>query len=117
MWIAGPFRDFLRATTHVGLTRDDVGEYLIFLTRSVEKNSFTFEVNARQSFGIWADLIPTRNGVLLVHFVVRLQRLFRRRIQARAKALAWAMSGHERLGVDALALSDDLRRVIIGMIL
>ena len=99
-WISDPFSNYLRATTSVGLTKDDSGQYLIFITRS--SNS------SQNAFGIWADLISTHRGIPLVRYIIRLQRFARAIMQARAKVLAWAMGS---------PLPDDVMRMIARVVL
>ena len=106
LFITDPFRRFLAATTHVGLTRGDNEEYLIFITRNAERGDFSFEPLCEQAFGIWALMIPEHKRVPLLRYVVRLQRFVRFRLDARRKALAFVMG---------IELGDDLLRVIVRM--
>ena len=106
LFISDPFRKFLAAATHVGLTRGDNEEYLIFITRNSEIKDFSFEPRGEQAFGMWAVMIPDRKRVSLLRYVIRLQRFARARLHARHKALAFVMG---------CKLNDDLLRVIVRM--
>jgi hypothetical protein len=92
------FRKFISTTTQTGLTRDDCDNLLIFILARCE--------TSEQSFGIWAALLPTRDGVPLLRFVIRLQRFVRR--QARRKAVVFVAGFRE-------CVPDDLLRAIVRM--
>jgi hypothetical protein len=96
------FRKFISTTTHAGLTRDDSDNLLIFILARTSDDI--------QSFGIWAALLPMRDGVPLLRFVIRLQRFVRARRQARRKAVAFVAGCRDGLLAE---LPDDLVRAIL----
>ena len=100
------FRKFISTTTQTGLTRDDCDNLLIFILARTSDEI--------QSFGIWAALLPTRDGVPLLRFVIRLQRFVRARRQARRKAVAFVAGCRDG---PLAELPDDLVRAIFLMTL
>jgi len=109
------WREVLSNATNVGLSKEEESELSIFFTMFGD----SFEFNQSQPFGLWATLHPIQISILRP-----LRAIVARKKQQKAKLLAWAAVGHQRLGnqievnpLRTVAENTDLMRMIMFTVL
>ena len=99
----------------MGLSKGEDNELMMFFTMFGD----SFESNQNQPFGLWAQLHPIQISILRP-----LRAIVARKKQQKAKLLAWAAAGHQRLGnqievnpLRTVAENTDLMRMIMFAVL
>ena len=105
------WREVLSNATNVGLCKGEDNELMIFFTMLGD----SFDFNQNQPFGLWATLHPIQMSIIRP-----LRAIVARKKQNKAKLLAWAAAGHQRLGnqievraLRTVAENADLMRMIM----
>ena len=109
------WHEVLSNATNVGLCKGEDNELMIFFTMLGD----SFDFNQNQPFGLWATLHPIQSRILRP-----LRAIVARKKQNKAKLLAWAAAGHQRLGnqievraLRTVAENTDLMRMIMFAVL
>jgi hypothetical protein len=110
------WHEVLSNATNVCLCKgEEKNELMIFFTMFGD----SFEFNQNQPFGLWATLHPIQSRIIRPFYVIAA-----RKKQKKAKLLAWAAAGHQRLGnqievepLRTVAENIDLMRMIMFAVL